>query len=348
MSGPSPSAVLSLLRSQLLIHPKPSKSSFFSQTVIVTGGNTGLGREAAKQLLQLDVAKVIITSRNLDKGKAARDYIEQQTGRKGVVEVWQLDLSSFKSVRAFAKRAEDLSRLDAVIQNAGTWPRSFEMAEGHEATITTNVISTALLANLLLPVLLRTSNAYPDLTPRMTFVGSGLHKFATLRARKTPGFIFDNLKEISADNASDQDMRYNDSKLLLQLCASKLSTSIPTSSTTNKPKVCINVVNPGYCISNLVATQSIGQKVGERLLARSTREGGQALVDAVAAECVDGRHGAYVDDMQVKRYAVSTKMVSHNPANKSQRAAHWIGTKEGQETKERVWQELNAILGVTQ
>ncbi|KAF7188055.1 Short chain dehydrogenase atnD [Pseudocercospora fuligena] len=310
MSGPSPSAVLSLLRSQLLIHPKPSKSSFSSQTVIVTGGNTGLGREAAKQIVQLDAAKVIITSRNVAKGEAAREYIQQQTGRD-IVEVWQLDLSSFESVRAFAKRAETLDRLDA-------------------ATITTNVISTSMLANLLLPVMLRTSDAYPDLTPRMTFVGSGLHKFATLKARKAPGSVFDNLKELSADNSSDQDMRYNDSKLLLQLYASRLSTSIPTSSATKRPKVCINVVNPGYCISNLVSTQSIGQKVGERLLARSTEEGGQALVDAVAAECVDGRHGAYVDDMQVKK------------------PAHWIGTKEGQETKERVWQELNAILGVAQ
>ena len=107
------------------------------QTIIVTGANVGLGLEAARHLTRLDAEKVILGVRNLEKGEAAKRSIEESTSRKGVVEVWQLDLSSYESVKQFVKKAEGLKRLDAVIENAGIATDVFTVSEDNESTITT-------------------------------------------------------------------------------------------------------------------------------------------------------------------------------------------------------------------
>ncbi|KAK4548196.1 hypothetical protein LTR36_010065 [Oleoguttula mirabilis] len=320
MSGPSPSAVLSLLRSQLTFHPPIPTSSFTNQTVIVTGANTGLGREAAKHIVQLGAERVILAVRTTSKGEAARKYIAQETRREDGVEVWELDLSSFASVRAFGDRAQQLARLDAVIENAGMWATEHQTVQGHEATITVNVLSTLLLAHLLLPKLQETGRSHPETTPRLTLVTSALHKFATLNARKSDGTIIEALDKPT----QDWNMRYNDSKLLLVLYGQKLA------ATAVGADVCITFLNPGYCLSDLKPARTVGTKAFEKMLARTTDEGAWTLVDAVAAEKAAGRHGKYLDDMAVKR------------------PAPWIETTDGQETAERVWTEINAVLGIAE
>jgi retinol dehydrogenase-12 len=55
----------------------------------------------------------------LEKGEAAVKDIEESTKRTGVAEVWSLDLSSFDSVKEFAKRVDTLPRIDAIVENAG-------------------------------------------------------------------------------------------------------------------------------------------------------------------------------------------------------------------------------------
>jgi retinol dehydrogenase-12 len=79
------------------------------------------------------------------------------------------------------------------------------------ATLTVNVLSTLLLARLLLPKLSE-SAAQTDKIPRLTVVSSNLHKFATLEARKAPR-ILESMKQCPVDF----DMRYQDTKLLLHL-----------------------------------------------------------------------------------------------------------------------------------
>lgn len=108
---------LTFLKSQFAYIPEPTKS-FAGQTVVVTGSNTGLGREAARHFVRLDAAKVILAVRSIKKGEDAQTDIEQTTGKKGVVEVWQLDMANYDSVTAFAKRCESLDRLDVVMENA--------------------------------------------------------------------------------------------------------------------------------------------------------------------------------------------------------------------------------------
>lgn len=132
MPGPNAAAVVSLVSSQLGYRPPVPTSSFKGQTVIITGSNAGLGREAVKHIVRLNADKVILGVRDAEKGEAAVKYVESETGRSGCMEVWPLDMAKFDSVKAFAKRAEALPRLDALVANAGMWPNKFETAEGYE------------------------------------------------------------------------------------------------------------------------------------------------------------------------------------------------------------------------
>jgi len=165
---------LAAIRAQRQKIPVPTQS-FAGQTIIVTGSNTGLGLEAAIHFVRLDAAKVILAVRSVKKGEDAKTFIEEKTGKKNVVEVWQVDMSSYDSIKAFAKNCGSLDRLDVLLANAGVLKNTFDSAEGTEITITVNVIGTFLLILNLLP-LLRKSKQTTGMTPRVTITSSILHE----------------------------------------------------------------------------------------------------------------------------------------------------------------------------
>jgi NAD(P)-dependent dehydrogenase (short-subunit alcohol dehydrogenase family) len=87
---------MGFLYSQLFVRPQYPTKSFAGQTVIVTGSNVGLGKEAARHIARLGVSKLILAVRNVDAGEEAKGDIESTTNcGKMVIEVWQLDLSSY-------------------------------------------------------------------------------------------------------------------------------------------------------------------------------------------------------------------------------------------------------------
>ena len=120
--------------SQLFVTPTVPSNDLTGRTIIVTGANTGLGKEVVRHYVRLNAEKVIIACRSLDKGETAKKDIEQTTGRQGVTEVWQLDLSSYESVKKFAERAKSLDRLDSIVENAGISTSKFVAIEGNEST----------------------------------------------------------------------------------------------------------------------------------------------------------------------------------------------------------------------
>ena len=105
------------------------------RTVIVTGSNVGLGLEAAKRFYAMNPARLILAVRTLSKGEDAKRVILEGGKKVGPhgdvtgetnIEVWALDLSSFESVRKFAKKCEEeLERIDILLENAavqtGDW-----------------------------------------------------------------------------------------------------------------------------------------------------------------------------------------------------------------------------------
>ena len=78
-----------------------SQAKLHGKTVIVTGSNTGIGKETAKDLVERG-ARVILACRNLEKANKAAEDIRKAT-KNGSVRVMQLDLASFASIREFAK-----------------------------------------------------------------------------------------------------------------------------------------------------------------------------------------------------------------------------------------------------
>lgn len=179
---------LEFFYSQLFVTPPDPVADLTGQVIIVTGSNVGLGLEAARHLVRLKAGKVILAVRNVEKGETARRSIEQSTQRTGVVEVWPLDLSSYASVEKFAERAKALPRLDVLLENAGIATDDFMLCEDNESTITVNVVSTFLLALLLLPKLRETAVTFSVL-PRLVIVSSDVHQLTNLPEKKNPSIF---------------------------------------------------------------------------------------------------------------------------------------------------------------
>ncbi|PZC41799.1 MAG: NAD(P)-dependent dehydrogenase, short-chain alcohol dehydrogenase family [Chloroflexi bacterium] len=116
------------------------------RVAVITGGNAGIGRAAARQLLERGW-EVVVASRREEAGAevvaALRGY--------GPVSYVRLDLARFDSVRACAGEVvARWPRVDALINNAGTVRSRRELsADGFELTLQTNHLGHFLMTHLL-------------------------------------------------------------------------------------------------------------------------------------------------------------------------------------------------------
>ncbi|XP_077384365.1 retinol dehydrogenase 13 [Festucalex cinctus] len=123
------------------------------KTVLVTGANTGIGKETCRELARRG-ARVVMACRDLSRAERAAEDIRRSTGNGNVV-IRHLDLASLYSVRHFAKDFLDSEdRLDVLINNAGVMMCPKWLTEdGFETQFAVNHLSHFLLTNLLLPKL---------------------------------------------------------------------------------------------------------------------------------------------------------------------------------------------------
>jgi NAD(P)-dependent dehydrogenase (short-subunit alcohol dehydrogenase family) len=138
--------------------------------VLVTGGNSGIGLECARQLAQAGL-RVVIASRNRDASAEAVGRIVYESGNEAVEEL-ELDLGALGSVRQLAKEIEARRLpLRAVVCNAGLQVTRGPMLspEGFERTFAVNHLGHFLLVNLLLHNLLENAPS------RVVIVSSGVH-----------------------------------------------------------------------------------------------------------------------------------------------------------------------------
>jgi NAD(P)-dependent dehydrogenase (short-subunit alcohol dehydrogenase family) len=309
---------LTFLHSQFFVTPPYPENSFEGKTVIVTGSNIGLGLEAARHITRLGAQKVILAVRSVEKGEQAKKSIEETTKRTGVVEVWQLDLTSYASVKSFSERASSLPRLDVLLENAAIQTSKFSLAEENEATITTNVVSTFLLALLLLPKLKETAKLH-DTKPHLVIVSSEVHFLTNLPERQEPS-IFDALNDKQKARMS---YRYNVSKLLEVFTVRQIVAEYCPD--ISKYPVVINLINPGFCHSNLLREVGPSQLIFKWIIrARTTEVGSRTLVDAACKG--PESHGKYLADCEIR-----------DPAP-------FVMSSEGSKTQKRVWKELSEKL----
>ncbi|HXT85496.1 MAG TPA: SDR family oxidoreductase [Verrucomicrobiae bacterium] len=123
------------------------------KTCVVTGANSGIGKETALGLAQMG-ARVLLVCRNPEKGQAALEDIRRDSG-SSQLELLVSDMSSQSSVRAVAEQIrQKCSRLDVLINNAGAAvPKRTLSADGIEKTLAANHLGAALLTFLLLDLL---------------------------------------------------------------------------------------------------------------------------------------------------------------------------------------------------
>ena len=165
-----------------MANPCSNLGDMTGRNVVITGGNTGLGKETAQALARLG-AYVVITSRNDERGRQAVDDIRRTSGSDSVESV-PLDLASLASVRSCAK--DLLDRLDAIhvldLNAGGVLSPRRVTEDGLEAQFQVNHLGHFLLTSLLLDRLRASAPA------RVVVLSSGAHT----GARK--GLDFDDLQ----------------------------------------------------------------------------------------------------------------------------------------------------------
>jgi NAD(P)-dependent dehydrogenase (short-subunit alcohol dehydrogenase family) len=181
------------------------------KTIIVTGGNAGIGYETVKALYQAG-ALVIMASRDLGKAQKAADSIKTADG-KGRLETAELDLEDLDSIKNFASKFTlTHNKLDVLINNAGVMiPPLSHTPDGFEQQFGVNFIGHFALTGSLYSILKATHGA------RVVNVSSMAYLHGTIN--------FDNLK---AEKDYDAMREYCQSKLANILFALELQRRIET------------------------------------------------------------------------------------------------------------------------
>ena len=269
--------------------PDP-KASFVGKFVVITGANSGVGLAAAEKFVSLGAEKVILGVRNLSKGKAAQKLIEDHAQRRGVAEIWELDMDSYTSIHTFAKNMErNLSRLDVLILNAGVNPVKYKTGpEGWETHIQINVLGTALLGLLLLPKLRASNVDRKGPFPHLLLVTSEAHRWLEDKDIPKPGAYGGNLLK-AASAAPDEGKKwdapaqYGLSKLFTTYIANQLAALATRPS--GEADVVVVSVCPGACKSELARDLkasglgwSLAANIFEALFSKTAEEGAKAYI----------------------------------------------------------------------
>ncbi|KAF2177174.1 NAD(P)-binding protein, partial [Zopfia rhizophila CBS 207.26] len=218
-------------------NPAQDIPSLAGKVILVTGGNTGLGKQTILYLSQHSPARVYLAARTASKAQSAIADIKKVVP-DAPIEHLPLDLTSFASIKSAAEtfRAKE-QRLDLLINNAGVMatPPS-QTTEGYENQFGTNHMGHALFTKLLMPILLATAEQ-PDSDVRIVNLTSMGHILAP-----SGGLIFDQ----EALGKKSTWARYGQSKLSNILFTRELAQRYPQITSVS--------IHPGVILTDLYAS----------------------------------------------------------------------------------------------
>lgn len=297
-----------------------------SKRVIITGANSGLGKESAFALAKLG-AEIVLAVRDINKGQSVKNQILNQTP-SAVIEVAELDLMDLDSVRKFAA-SQSTKPIDVLLNNAGIMAVPFEITkDGFESQMGTNHLGHFLLTELLLDAISKGNN------PRIVNVSSSAHRLGKLKTGDK-GEI-----NVSKENYSPWTV-YGNSKLANLLFTNELVRRLKIVNS----NITVAVAHPGYANTNLqlvAATKRSGlrksvelavTKVMNIILGQSAAKG--ALPQIAACTWVDIQSGDYLGPRGLFESRGKPKKVKMN------KSAQDI------ELAKRVWRTSEELLGVT-
>ena len=199
--------------------------------VLMTGGNTGIGKASAIELARRG-ADVVFTSRDAGRGASALVDVRAESGRDDV-EQMSLDLGSFASIRSFcAEYRARYQRLDVLINNAGVVVLGERQVstDGFELMFSVNHLGHFLLTDLLLDLLRASAPS------RVVVLSSEGYKMAP------NGLNFDDLQ---SERDFDGFTIYGHSKLANVYFTTELARRLAGTGVT------VNAVHPGYVETEL-------------------------------------------------------------------------------------------------
>lgn len=253
------------------------------KVIVVTGGNSGIGFEAATRFARRG-AHVVLACRDAGRAGSACDRIRGGCSEpdKAVIEAMRLDLADLASISAFAEEyRRRFPRLDVLVNNAGVMALpSCRTADGFEMQLGTNHLGHFALTGRLLERLLTTPGS------RIVTVSSGAHRIGRMR--------FDDL---NWQQGYSKWGAYGQSKLANLLFTYELQRRLAAAGCSTIAVAC----HPGYSATNL---QGVGPKMtgsafgaslmdlGNRLLAQSAEMGALPTMYAATAPGVAG--GDYI------------------------------------------------------
>ncbi|KAK6479225.1 retinol dehydrogenase 12-like [Huso huso] len=245
------------------------------KTALITGANTGIGKETARDLARRG-ARVIIACRDLSKGEAAASQIRAETGSEQVL-VRRLDLADNRSIKQFAEDfLKEENRLHILINNAGVMMCPYShTVDGFEMQFGVNHLGHFLLTHLLLDLLKQSAPA------RIINVSSLGHNFGRIK--------FDDLQ---SERSYEGGLAYCQSKLANVLFTRELAKRLAGT------RVTVNSVHPGTVKSELVRHSSL-MALSWRIFSffiKTPWEGAQTNIFCAVAEELENVSGKHFSD----------------------------------------------------
>jgi len=249
-------------------------------TVLITGGNSGLGAAAAKELARRN-ANVIIACRTLDKSMAVIEEVKAEFPNSPEIKFGHLDLSSLAKTKEFVDELT-LEKVDILINNGAVWGSPVpESCDGLEQTFAINYLAHFYLTNLMI-------QKYS--LQRVINVSSGLY----FRGKINSGNLEDLLRVPDVLNKDVYRSLYSTSKLAQIYHSKELAK--------RHPEIQSFSLHPGLCYTSLaryVKPQSVILSILGRLLPliiRTPAEGAQTYVYCCVEDGLES--GAYYGDCE--------------------------------------------------